>query len=150
MGPFCLARGWQAEEYNGAREGSEAAGGLHRSCAESGRRAPLLCSSVSLWLHRALERDCLDTVMISGYHHDMPRKKISTVLDEHLFRRAKLESVRQHKQVSEILGEALERYLGTPGSHLTTGVAADSWGVLRVDRRTVARLLSDEEGLLDA
>jgi hypothetical protein len=41
----------------------------------------------------------------------MPRRKVSTLLDEHLFRRAKLGSLRQRKQVSEILGEALQRYL---------------------------------------
>jgi hypothetical protein len=32
----------------------------------------------------------------------MARRKVSTLLDEHLFRRAKLESLRQRKQVSEI------------------------------------------------
>ena len=81
----------------------------------------------------------------------MPRRKVSTLLDEHLFRRAKLESLRQRKQVSEILGEALERYLGESGSRVaTTGVVADTWGVLRMDRRKVDRLLIDEGGLLDA
>jgi hypothetical protein len=56
----------------------------------------------------------------------MPRRKVSTLLDEHLFRRAKLESLRQRKQLSEILGEALERYLGDSGSRTaTTGVVAD-------------------------
>ena len=81
----------------------------------------------------------------------MARRKVSTLLDEHLFRRAKLESVRQGKQVSEILGEALERYLGATGSRLaTSGVVAESWGVLKLDRRKVERLISAEEGLLDA
>ena len=81
----------------------------------------------------------------------MARRKISTILDEHLFRRAKLESVRQQKQVSEILGEALERYLGETGSRAaTSGVVAQGWGVLKLDRRTVKRLLRDEKGLLDA
>lgn len=81
----------------------------------------------------------------------MPRRKVSTVLDEHLFRRAKLESVRQRKQVSEILGEALERYLAETGSRTaTTGVVAETWGVLKLDRRRIDRLITDEEGLLDA
>ena len=73
------------------------------------------------------------------------------MLDEHLFRRAKLESLRQRKQLSEILGEALERYLGESGSRTaTTGVVAETWGVLKLDRRKVDRLLVDEGGLFDA
>ncbi len=80
----------------------------------------------------------------------MPRRKMSTILDEHLFRRAKLESVRQRKPLSEILGEAIERYLTDAGSaRATGGVVAGSWAVLKVDRRTVDRLIGDEEGLLD-
>jgi hypothetical protein len=81
----------------------------------------------------------------------MPRRKVSTLLDEHLFRRAKLESVRQHKQVSEILGEALERYLAETGSRLaTTGVVAETWGILKLGRRKVDRLIKEEASLLDA
>jgi hypothetical protein len=81
----------------------------------------------------------------------MARRKVSTLLDEHLFRRAKLEALRQRKQLSEILGEALERYLGESGSRAaTTGVVAETWGVLKLDRRKVDRLLVDEGGLLDA
>ena len=81
----------------------------------------------------------------------MARRKVSTILDDHLFRRAKLESVRRRKQVSEILGEALERYLAETGSRVvTTGVVAETWGVLKLDRGKVDRLLEDEGGLLDA
>ena len=81
----------------------------------------------------------------------MARRKVSTLLDEHLFRRTKLESVRRRKQVSEILGEALERYLAETGRPLaTTGVVAETWGVLKLDRRKVDRLIADEGGLLDA
>lgn len=46
----------------------------------------------------------------------MPRKKVSTILDEHLFRRAKLEAARQGKQLSTILGDALDRYLSEAGT----------------------------------
>jgi len=81
----------------------------------------------------------------------MSRRKVSTLLDDHLFRRAKLESIRQRKQVSVILGEALERYLAESGSRTaTTGVVAETWGALKADRRTVERLLTEEEGLFDA
>ena len=81
----------------------------------------------------------------------MARRKVSTILDDHLFRRAKLESIRRRKQVSEILGEALERYLAETGNpRATTGVVAETWGVLKLDRRKVDRLLDDEGGVLDA
>ena len=80
----------------------------------------------------------------------MSRRKVSTLLDEHLFRRAKLESIRQRKQVSVILGEALERYLAeSGGGTATTGVVGETFGVLKADRRTVERLLSEEDGLSD-
>src|SRR5438093_9666896 len=96
--------------------------------------------------YKALMVSCFqDTIMT------MARRKVSTLLDEHLFRRAKLESVRQGRQVSEILGEALERYLGERGSRqATTSVVADTWGVLKLDRRTIDRLLVHEGGLFDA
>lgn len=81
----------------------------------------------------------------------MPRRKVSTVLDEHLFRRAKLESVRRGKPVSEILGQAIERYLTEAGSRPTAGgVVAETWAVLKLDRRKLDRLIRDEEGLFDA
>ena len=37
------------------------------------------------------------------------RQKVSTLLEEALFRRAKLMAVRKGMQISEILGEALRR-----------------------------------------
>jgi hypothetical protein len=73
------------------------------------------------------------------------------LLDEHRFRRAKLESVRQDKHVREIVGEALERYLAETGSRLaTTDVVAETWRVLKPDRRKVDRLITREASLLDA
>lgn len=79
----------------------------------------------------------------------MPRIKVSTVLDEHLFRRAKLESVRRRKPLSDLVGEALERYLTETGNpSATTGVAAQSWGVLRVEKQVLDALL-EEDGVFD-
>jgi hypothetical protein len=79
------------------------------------------------------------------------RRKISTVMDEHLFRRAKLESIRRRKQLSEILGEALERYLANSGSPAaTTGAVADTWGLVKLDRRKVDRLVAEAGSFLDA
>lgn len=81
----------------------------------------------------------------------MARRKVSTLLDDQLFRRAKLEAVRQGRQVSEILGDALERYLASSASdRVAAGVAAGSWGALKLDRRRVAAILRDEDELFDA
>jgi len=79
------------------------------------------------------------------------RRKVSTVLDDSLFRRVKLESVRQGKPISHLLGEALEAYLEREGGrHATAGVVAETWAVFDVDRRRVKRLLADEDGVIEA
>ena len=79
------------------------------------------------------------------------RKKVSTLLDETLYRRAKLESVSQGKQISEIIGEALEKYLDERGH--PSGVrdaVSESWGSMRIDRSELEAILNEEEDWLDA
>jgi hypothetical protein len=79
------------------------------------------------------------------------RKKVSTLLDSSLFRRVKLESVVQGKQINEIMGEALELYLRKKGSSGTvSSVVTDSWSALPLDGDQVRRILEDENGLFDA
>lgn len=79
------------------------------------------------------------------------RRKVSTLLDETLFRRAKLESVRQGRQISEVIGEALEFYLREKGSRRSsTGVTAESWGALAMKKAKVKRIMAEEAGLLDS
>jgi hypothetical protein len=79
------------------------------------------------------------------------RKKISTLLDEALFRRAKLEAIRQGKQFSEVVGQALEVYLNEkskiPGAQSAVG---ESWGALKAKPNVVRRVLEEEDGLFDA
>jgi hypothetical protein len=77
------------------------------------------------------------------------RRKVGTVLEEALFRRARLESARQGRGISDILAEALEDYLQRKGRHETSGVVADTWSVLSLDRGQVKRILGEEEGLLE-
>jgi len=77
------------------------------------------------------------------------RRKVGTVLDEALFRRARLESARQGRTLSEILAEALEGYLEREGRHGTSGVVADTWAVLSLDKAQVKKILAEEPGLLD-
>ena len=79
------------------------------------------------------------------------RQKISTLIDPGLYRRVRLESVRSNKQISEIVGEALERYLKEAGHyHARAGVVRDSWAAFPLPAEAVARILTEEEGLLDS
>lgn len=83
---------------------------------------------------------------MSRYHHDV-RKKVSTLLDEALYRRAKLEAAMRGKQISEIVGEALEKYLAEanlPGRAL--GVVEDTWGSVSLPLRAIEEIM-EEEGL---
>jgi hypothetical protein len=79
------------------------------------------------------------------------RQKISTLIDPGLYRRVKLEAVKTNRQISEIVGEALERYLQEerPASH-GAGVVGESWGALKLPASEVERILEDDDGLLDA
>jgi hypothetical protein len=78
------------------------------------------------------------------------RQKISTLIDPGLYRRVKLESVRMNKQISEIVGEALERYLEGKGRR-HAGVVEDTWAAIRLPAAEVRAILEEEEeGLLDS
>ena len=78
------------------------------------------------------------------------RRKVGTVLDEALFRRARVESARQGRTISEILEEALSSYLERRGRHEASSVVADTWSVLSLDRARVKQILGDDERLLGA
>lgn len=62
-----------------------------------------------------------------------------------------MESVRQGKQFSEIVGEALEVYLSEK-SNTTAGmsVVAESWGALEAKPKLIRRILEEEDGLFEA
>lgn len=78
------------------------------------------------------------------------RKKVSTLLDEGLYRRAKLEAALRGKQVSEILGEALEIYLDhAAGEGRSLGVVDETWGSIRLPRKELDEIMADE-GWLDS
>jgi hypothetical protein len=78
-------------------------------------------------------------------------QKVTTILDEDLFRRAERESMRQGKPLSRLLGDALRFYLDeTRGLSPRGGIAAGSWGILKVPSDTLRDLLEQEDGFLDA
>ncbi|HYG63765.1 MAG TPA: hypothetical protein VEL74_14380 [Thermoanaerobaculia bacterium] len=77
------------------------------------------------------------------------RRKFSTLLDEHLYDRARLEARRQGKQIADVVDEALTEYLDERSAlRGPADVVAGSWGALRLPKERVRQLL-EEEGLLD-
>jgi hypothetical protein len=79
------------------------------------------------------------------------RRKVSTQLDEVLFRRVRLEAVRQGRQISAIITEALARYLDESGTPAGPGGAVSaSWAVLDTPAQDVLRVMEDEEDFLGA
>jgi len=79
------------------------------------------------------------------------RQKVSTLLEERLFRRAKLLAVRKGMQISEILGEALQRYLDEEGSpEGMGGVVSHSFAIINLEKDKVRAVLDEEDGLLDS
>lgn len=81
----------------------------------------------------------------------MEKKKVSTILDPTLYRRAKLEAARRDRPVSDLIAEALTQYLAGDGSTPSgaAGVAARSFGALALPRERVRAILEEEDGLLD-
>jgi hypothetical protein len=78
------------------------------------------------------------------------RRKVSTLLEENLYRRAKVESSRQGKQLSEIIGEALDSYLNRKNASAgSLNVVAESWAVLKMPPSRVKKILNEEDGLFD-
>jgi hypothetical protein len=78
-------------------------------------------------------------------------QKVTAVLDERLFHRAQTESRRQGKPLDSLLGEALEFYLDEKsGAPKEGGVAARSWGSLKLPPDTLRALLEQEDDFLDA
>ena len=79
------------------------------------------------------------------------KTKVSTVLDENLFRRTKLEAVREGCQISAVISAALVRYLDERQVPLGAGsVVEATWGALTLDAGEVVRVLEEEDGLFDA
>ena len=77
------------------------------------------------------------------------RQKVSTLVEDSLYRRVRLEAVRQDRQIADIVGDALRRYLDERGAPQGAGVVAASWGSIPADPELLRVVLEDEDGLLD-
>ncbi|MBI4312452.1 MAG: hypothetical protein HY681_11815 [Chloroflexi bacterium] len=73
------------------------------------------------------------------------KKKIGTVLDEELLRRAKMTAAKEGIPLSVLLGRALEAYL-RPGKG---DIVAETWGIMKADTDIVKRIMEEEESYLD-
>lgn len=74
------------------------------------------------------------------------RRKVSTLLDESLFRRAKLEAAIRGKQISEILGEALEKYFEEEGAASRgLGVVAETWDSISFPLADLEDIMGEED-----
>jgi hypothetical protein len=77
----------------------------------------------------------------------MPRRKVSTLLDDGLYRLTKLEALRQRRQISEIVADALSAYLQSTGAHGGSGIVAETWGSISMEGQLPDALGRDEDWL---
>ena len=62
-----------------------------------------------------------------------------------------MESARRGKQISEVLGEALEQYLASVGDRGNGGsVVQETWGSLSMSKGRVRQILDEGDSFLDA
>ncbi len=76
------------------------------------------------------------------------KRKIGTVVDEELLRRAKLAAAAQGITLSKVLEDALRDYLDRRSGTMTRGVVASTWGAIPVDPALLRAVL--EESALEA
>jgi hypothetical protein len=75
------------------------------------------------------------------------RRKVSTIMEESVFRRAKLEAARQGRPLSAILEEALVSYFEGPraGRAPEYRSVAETWGAMAAPAALVREILEDED-----
>ncbi len=79
------------------------------------------------------------------------RKKIGTILDEELVFKAKRIALNQRQSLSQLLEEALKRYLQTAGRNngiKTANIAKSTRGSMKASRK-VLKAVIQEEGVLE-
>jgi hypothetical protein len=75
------------------------------------------------------------------------RRKVSTIMEDGLFRRAKLEAARQGRPLSALLEEALTRYLdeSVPRRSPQYRSVAETWGAMAAPPDVVRAIMEDED-----
>jgi hypothetical protein len=77
------------------------------------------------------------------------KKKVGTVIDEELLRRAKVVAAAEGKPLREVLESALRDYLDSRGGLRAKTVVASTWGIIHADPSLIQAIM-EEEGVLDA
>ncbi len=79
------------------------------------------------------------------------RRKVSTIMEESLFRRAKLEAARQGKPLADVLEEALKAYLAPGAGTAPVGgsLVEASWGAMAAPPELVREIMEEEDDWLD-
>ena len=75
------------------------------------------------------------------------RRKVSTIMDDALFRRAKVEAVRQNRPLSSILEEALTRYFAEqlPQRGPQYRSVSETWGAMAAPPELIREIMEDED-----
>ena len=73
------------------------------------------------------------------------KRKVGTVLDEEVWRAAKVLAARENRRLSEVIEEALREYLKR--QQLRTRVARSSKGALSAPKELVQAILAEEDFL---
>jgi hypothetical protein len=78
------------------------------------------------------------------------KRKVSTVMDDALFRRVKLEAVRQRRPLAALLDEALNSYLSSATGKLpTAGSSVEAtWGAMAASPELVRAIMEEEDDWL--
>ena len=72
------------------------------------------------------------------------RRKIGTLLDERLLKRAKGRAAREGKALNELLEAALEAYLARGSARSSRRLVDEGWGAFRVTRRQLTEALKHD------
>ena len=74
------------------------------------------------------------------------KRKVSTVMEDSLFRRVKLEAARQDRTLSAILEEALTRYFDNSQAQRSPyRSVADTWGAMAVPSDVIRDIMEDDD-----
>ena len=72
------------------------------------------------------------------------RRKVGTIVDEELLKRAKVRAAQEGKAFSELLGTALEMYLSRRGGASGERLVDEGWGAFRITRRELRQALKGD------
>ncbi|MBI2911075.1 MAG: hypothetical protein HYY05_02955 [Chloroflexi bacterium] len=75
------------------------------------------------------------------------KKKMGTVVDENLLRRAKMAAAREGVPLSHLLENALQAYLGRRTTREGIGTVASTWGAMPADLSLIAEIMAEESVL---